>query len=290
MILDENYTLSNGVEIPKLGLGTWLMDDVQTAAAVKAAIECGYRHIDTAQAYGNEAGVGEGLRASGVAREKVFVTTKVRAEYKDHDSAAASIDESLEKLGLDYLDLLIIHAPQPWAEFRNEDDRYFEGNLEAWSAMEEALAAGKVRAIGVSNFLVDDLANIVDNAETKPMVEQVLAHVGNVPRDVIATCKEQGIQVEAYSPVAHGAMLQNEDVKAVAARYGVSVPQLCIRYDLQLGLVALPKSGSAAHIRSNVEVDFQISDEDMATLDAIKPLESYGEDSAFPVFATQLKK
>lgn len=290
MILEETYTLSNGVKIPKLGLGTWLLDDAQAAAAVKAALDAGYRHVDTAQAYENEVGVGEGLSAAGVARDQVFVTTKVRAEHKDYASTAASIDESLQKLGLDYLDLIIIHAPQPWVEFRNDTNRYFAENLETWRAMEDAVVAGKVRAIGVSNFLADDLANIVTNAATRPAVNQVLAHVGNVPRDVVAASQKDGILVEAYSPVAHGALLQNEVVKAVAAKYDVTVPQLCIRYVLQLGFVALPKSGSAEHIRSNAEVDFEISVDDMTALDAVKPLETYGDDSFFPVFATQLNK
>ncbi|WP_040159773.1 aldo/keto reductase, partial [Nigerium massiliense] len=165
-ILNETYTLSNGVEIPKLGLGTWFIDDDKVADAVKAAVEIGYRHVDTAQAYGNERGVGEGVRESGVPREQLFVTTKLAAEIKNHDDAVRAIDESLAKLDVGYLDLMLIHAPQPWNDFRGGN--YDEGNLEAWRALEEAHQAGKIRAIGVSNFLEADLDNILNNGTVAP--------------------------------------------------------------------------------------------------------------------------
>ena len=149
MILQDTDTLPNGVAIPKLALGTWMIDDDKVADAVVAAVKLGYRHIDTAQAYGNERGVGEGIRACGVAREDLFVQTKLAAEIKDYDGAKAGIEASLETLGLDYIDLMIIHSPQPWADWAGED-RFFEGNLAAWKALEEAVADGKVRAIGIS--------------------------------------------------------------------------------------------------------------------------------------------
>ena len=154
-ILDETYTLSNGVEVPKLGLGTWFIDDDRAAQAVRDAVRIGYRNLDTAQAYGNERGVGEGVRTSGVAREELFVSTKLAAEIKAYDEAVAAIDGSLAAMGLDYVDLMLIHAPQPWADFRGGD--YSEGNRQAWRALEEAYEAGKLRAIGVSNFLQEDL-------------------------------------------------------------------------------------------------------------------------------------
>ena len=163
MILNETYTLSNSVKIPKLGLGTWMLTDGEAAQAVRDAVAMGYRHIDTAQAYGNEAGVGDGVRSCGVARDELFVTSKVAAENKSYDSAAQSIDETLRKTGLDCIDMMIIHSPQPWAEFRGEK-RYFEENREVWRALEDAYKAGKVRAIGVSNFLEDDLENILNEA------------------------------------------------------------------------------------------------------------------------------
>jgi diketogulonate reductase-like aldo/keto reductase len=151
MILEEKYTLSNGVEIPKLGLGTWFISDTDAVQAVVDAAKIGYRHIDTAQAYQNERGVGEGIRASGVKRENIFVTTKLAAEVKSYDEAVASIERSLETLRLDYIDMMIIHSPKPWMEF-HKDDPFFEGNREAWRALEGAYKAGKLRAIGVSNL------------------------------------------------------------------------------------------------------------------------------------------
>lgn len=284
MVLEENYTLANGTMIPRLGLGTWMIDDGDVAEVVRDAIKAGYRHIDTAQAYGNERGVGEGVRTSGVARDELFVTTKLHAEIKDHDGAKAAIEESLETMGLDYIDMLIIHSPQPWADFRN-GEHYFEGNLAAWSAMEEALEAGKLRAIGVSNFEKPDLENLIENAKIKPMVNQVLAHVSNTPFDLIEYAQANGILVEAYSPVAHGKVLDNEEIGAIAEKYGVSVPQLCIRYCLQLGLLPLPKSGNIDHIRSNAEVDFDISEDDMDSLKSMEKIKDYGDASDFPVFA-----
>ena len=282
MILQENYTLANGVRIPKLGLGTWLIPDTEVAAAVKSAIGLGYRHIDTAQAYGNERGTGEGVRASGIPREEIFVTTKVAAEHKSYAAAAASIDESLRKLGLDYADLIIIHCPQPWVEFRGAK-RYFKENKEVWKALEDAYDAGKVKAIGVSNFLIDDLQNILEDCRIKPMVNQILLHVGETPYELLSFCKEQNILVEAYSPIAHGAALKSEAIGDVARRYGVTIPQLCIQYTLQLGAVSLPKSSNPEHIRSNVQLDFTISDEDMIALAGIG--QDYGADSWFPVFS-----
>lgn len=268
MILKENYTLSNGVQIPKVGLGTWLIPDNEAAAAVKAAIDLGYRHIDSAQAYGNERGVGEGVRAAGIPREEIFITTKVAAEIKNYKEAAASINESLRKLGMDYADLIIIHCPQPWAEFRGAK-RYFKENKEVWKALEEAYEAGKVKSIGVSNFLVDDLQNILEDCRIKPMVNQILLHIGETPQDVLSFCKDQDILIEAYSPIAHGKALNNADIAEFAKRYGVTIPQFCIQYTLQLGTVSLPKSANPEHIKSNAQLDFTISDEDMAILSGI---------------------
>jgi diketogulonate reductase-like aldo/keto reductase len=285
---NETYKLSNGVKIPKLGLGTWLLDDAQTAQAVRDAVSIGYRHIDTAQAYMNEAGVGEGIRSCGVAREELFITTKVAAEAKTYDVVTQSIDQSLAKMGLDYIDLLIIHSPQPWTEFR-EENRYFEENKKVWKAMEDAYKAGKVKAIGLSNFLQDDVGNILTNCEIKPMVNQVLAHVSNTPLELIKFCQKNDILVEAYSPIAHGAILDNAEVKAIADKYGVSVAQLCLRYDIQLGLVVIPKTANPVHMRNNAELDFPISDVDMETLKNVEHIQNYGEHSFFPVFGGKLK-
>ncbi|WP_370045833.1 MULTISPECIES: aldo/keto reductase [Salipiger] len=283
MILQDTDTLPNGVAIPKLALGTWMIDDDKVADAVVAAVKLGYRHIDTAQAYGNERGVGEGIRACGVAREDLFVQTKLAAEIKDYDGAKAGIEASLETLGLDYIDLMIIHSPQPWADWAGED-RFFEGNLAAWKALEEAVEAGKIRAIGVSNFQKQDLDNLLQNATTKPMINQVLAHVGNTPFELIDYAKSNGMLVEAYSPIAHGKILDNEEVGAIAGKYGVSIPQLCIRYVLQLGLLALPKTANPEHMKTNADVDFEITDADMDVLKSLTA-KDYGDASAFPVYS-----
>ncbi|MER7484179.1 aldo/keto reductase [Streptomyces sp. NPDC126510] len=281
-ILDETYTLSNGVAIPKLGLGTWFIDDDKAADAVRAAVEIGYRNIDTAQAYGNERGVGEGVRTAAVPRDEVFVSTKLAAEIKDYDQAVASIDESLHKLGLEYIDLMLIHSPQPWDDFRGGD--YAEGNRAAWRALEEAHQAGKIRSIGVSNFQQQDLENLLQGATVVPHVNQLLVHAGNTPSDLLDYCESKQILVEAYSPIAHGAVLKNAEVQAMAKEHGVSVPQLCIRYTLQLGAVSLPKTANPEHMRSNAEVDFEISGDDMDALRDMRDVD-YGEHSAFPVYS-----
>ena len=284
MITTDTYTPNNGVEIPKLALGTWMIEDENAADTVKAAVDLGYRHIDTAQAYGNEAGVGEGVSTCGIARGDLFVQTKLEAGVKSYDEAVASIDSSLKTLGLDYIDLMIIHSPQPWDAF-NSEDRFFEGNLAAWKALEEALEAGKIRAIGVSNFEQQDLENLIENGKVKPMVNQILAHVSNTPFDLIEFCQKEDIVVEAYSLIGHGKILDNETIKSIADKYSVSVPQLCIRYVLQLGLIALPKTGNPDHMKSNADVDFEISDADMDALKNIEQIKDYGDASMFPVYA-----
>lgn len=287
-VFEETMTLNNGVAIPRLALGTWLIDDAAVADAVKAAAAIGYRHIDTAQAYGNERGVGEGIRGCGVPREKIFVTTKVAAEHKTYDAAAASIDASLSATGLDYLDMVIIHSPQPWAAVNQSEDRYYEGNREAWRALEDALSAGKVRAIGVSNFNEGDIDNILGVCRVKPAVNQVLAHIANTPKALIDRCQAQGIAVEAYSPVAHGEAMKRPEIAAMADKYGVSVPQLCIRYDWQLGLIVLPKTANPDHMRDNAAIDFAISDVDMQTLLGLETMTDYGDAGFFPVFGGRL--
>ena len=167
---NKNLTLNNGVKIPQLGLGTWFIDDSKAADAVKDAAKLGYRHFDTAQAYGNERGVGEGIRTCGVPREELFVVSKVAAEHKTYEEAKAGIDETLKKMGLDYLDMMIIHSPQPWVEVNQSDNRYKEGNRQAWRALEEAYNEGKLKAIGVSNFQIEDIESLMETAKVKPMV------------------------------------------------------------------------------------------------------------------------
>ncbi len=288
MILEETYMLSNGVEIPKLGLGTWFISDEDVVQAVKDAARIGYRHIDTAQAYQNERGVGEGIRTCGVKREDLFVTTKLAAEVKSYKEAVASIEDSLQRMELDYIDMMIIHSPKPWMEF-HEHEPYFEGNREAWKALEEACNAGKLRAIGLSNFEQADIDNILENSTIEPMVNQILVHISNTPGELIQYSRDKGILVEAYSPVAHGELMKNQDVIKIADRYGVSVPQLSIRYTLQLGLLPLPKTANPAHMKNNAEVDFVISEEDMEFLIHLEQIKNYGSASMFPVYGGKLK-
>lgn len=289
MVVNETYTLANGVEIPKLGLGTWMIDNEAVVQVVKDALDSGYRHIDTAEAYLNEEGVGHGLKESGVNREAIFVTTKLEGDIKNYEEAVKAIEKSLELLNVDYIDLMIIHSPQPWANFR-DGNHYFEGNLEAWRALEEAYEAGKLRAIGVSNFEQADLENLINNGKVKPMVNQVLAHITNVPTDVIKYCQSQDIIVEAYSPIAHGAILDHPIVKEMAEKYKASPAQLSIRYVLQLGTVALPKTTSKDHMKSNADIDFTISEEDINTLNELPLIETYGDDQVMPVFSSQYNK
>lgn len=284
METNKTVKLSNGVEVPVLGLGTWFIEDGAAADVVRLATSLGYRHIDTAQAYGNEHGVGEGVRNCGLRREEVFVTDKVAAEAKSYKDAMDSIDKSLVDMGLDYIDLMIIHSPQPWAGFRG-DARFFDENREIWRALEDAYKAGKLRSIGLSNFLEDDVDNILSSCTVAPMVNQVLAHIGNTPSALMEHCTSKGIVMEAYSPIAHGEVLGNSILKEMAARYNASVAQLCIAYTLQLGMVSLPKASSRDHLADNATIDFTISVEDMETLKAFKKIEGYGEYSVFPVFS-----
>ena len=287
-IISENYTLSNGIKIPKLGLGTWLMDDTEACAAVRSAAAAGYRMIDTAQAYENESGVGEGIRTCSIARDQLFVATKVAAELKNYEAVRASIDTSLTKLGLDYVDQMIIHSPQPWVEVNQSENRYEEGNLEAWRALEEAQAAGKIRVIGVSNFNEHDLKNIIDNSSVKPQVNQVLAHISNTPFELINFCQANNILIEAYSPIAHGAVLNNSIIAEIAGHYGVTPAQLCVRYCLELGMLPLPKTANPAHMANNADVNFEISAKDLDALKAADHIKDYGDASFFPVFGGKL--
>lgn len=282
-MLTKQITLSNGVTIPILGLGTWLIKDDAVEQVVLDALEVGYRHIDTAQVYGNESGVGRGIHKSLLKREEIFITSKVDADIKDYETAKASIEKSLELMGVEYIDLMLIHGPQPWLEFRSKN-RYFEENIQVWKALEEAYKVGKVRAIGVSNFLKDDLENLVKHVEIKPMVNQILTHISNTSFDLIEFCQKQDIVVEAYSPMGHGAILDHPVIQSLADKYQKSVPAICIRYVLQLNTIALPKTKTKAHMLDNADVDFVISDEDMEMLKQLESITDYGKDDKFLVF------
>jgi diketogulonate reductase-like aldo/keto reductase len=288
MVLNETYKLNNGVEIPKLGLGTWLIEGEEATQAVKDAIAVGYKHIDTAEAYGNEVEVGKGIRESGMDRKEIFLTTKLAAEAKDYETAKKEINQSLEKLDCEYIDLMIIHSPQPWVEVNQSDNRYFHGNLEAYKALEEFYKEGKIKAIGVSNFGIDDLKNIIEHAEIKPCVNQILCHISNTPIELLDYCKENDILVEAYSPIGHGEILKHEKIIEMAQKYQVTVSELCIRYTLQLGAVSLPKTANKEHMIDNTKVDFEISNIDMEELKNMEHIKDYGNASFFPVYGGKM--
>ncbi len=271
MILQETYTLANGLAIPKLALGTWQVSQQDVEPAVKSALEIGYRHIDTAAAYANEVGVGAAIKKSGIPPEEIFITTKVPAEFKTYEKAKASIEKSLELLGK--IDLILIHAPKPWIQMHMHfPRRYYKENPEVWKAFEEAYEAKKVGAIGVSNFQIKDLENLKAHSKIKPLVNQICVHIGKVPLDLIEYCKQEGILVEAYSPIATGKILKNTKVTDIAQKYGVGTAQLCIKFCLQLGLLPLPKTIHAEYMKKNSELDFEISEEDMQTLLQIKKI------------------
>lgn len=287
-MLNQKIKLNNGVEIPVLGLGTWMIDNNTVCDVVANAIKLGYRHIDTAEAYDNEEGVGRGIKKSGIKREEIFLQTKLHAEAKTYEQAKSEIELSLKKLDVDYIDLMIIHSPEPWASFR-DGNHYEEGNLAAWRALTEYYKKGKIKAIGVSNFEIVDLENIMNNSDIVPAVNQILTHIANTQFELIDYCKKHNIVVEAYSPIAHGEILKNQKVLEIANKYGVSVAQLCIRYTLQLGLVSLPKTSNVEHMKENADVNFEISNEDMKTLMELDHINDYGEFSYFPVFSGKIK-
>ena len=239
MILQETYTLANGVKIPKIGLGTWQIPDGEdTYNSVMFALKNGYRHIDTAKAYGNEASVGRAIKDFGIAREDIFVTTKLPAECKGYDIAKKCFEESLSDLGLGYIDLYLIHAPWPWDKMGMDCT---EGNIESWKALEEIYESGKARAIGISNFAPEHIQPILDNCKVVPMVDQISFHVGNRQEHIVAKCKENNIQLMAYSPLATGGLVNDEYVAKIAEKYNATIPQICVRYCIQKGAVAIPE-------------------------------------------------
>lgn len=270
-ILQETLKLANGNEIPLLGLGTWQMTPIEAERTVAYALKSGYIHIDTARTYGNEEGVGRGMKASGLAREDYFLTTKVSGFSKTYEEAKQDIEDSLAALDTPYLDLVIIHAPRPWDEMRIQPltNRYFEENRQVWQALEEAYAAGTVKAIGVSNFDIDDLENLFEVAKVKPMLNQIKYHIGSRDEELVQFCQENNLVVEAYSPIGTGKLLNNHEIKKIADKYGKSTAQIAIRYCYQKGLVVLPKSVHEAYIDENAAIDFELSIADLDYLNRL---------------------
>lgn len=259
------YTLNNGVEIPIIGFGTWQTPDGDIAKhAVEVALNAGYRHIDTAAAYGNEKSVGQAIKNSGINRHDLFITTKLWNADHGYQSTKAAIDRSLQNLKVDYLDLYLIHWPNPVAM----RDHWAEANAESWRAMEEAVQDGKIRSIGVSNFRKRHLDELLKTAEIKPAVNQIMLNPSDLQPDVVKVNNELGLLSEAYSPLGTGGLLGNETVKEIASEVGKSPAQVLIRWSLEHGFLPLPKSVHDKYIQANVEVfDFNLNSEQMNRLD-----------------------
>ena len=259
--LTDGYELSNGVKIPCIGFGTWQTPDGDVAReSVKMAIAAGYRHIDTAAAYGNETSVGQGILESGIDRESLFVTSKLPNHSHGYDKTRAAFLKTLEDLKTDYVDLYLIHWPNPVA-FR---DCWEQANAESWKAIEEFYQAGQIRAIGVSNFMERHLEALDKTARVQPMVNQITLSPGLTQDALVRFCRERGMILEAYSPLGTGRVLSNPDMRAIAEKYGRSVAQICVRWSLQMGFLPLPKSTHESRIIENANVfDFELSVDDV---------------------------
>ena len=266
----ETYRLHNGLEIPVLGFGTWQLPDGEEAyQAVAHALKVGYNHIDTAQIYGNEVSVGQAIKDSAIQREELFLTTKVWNDKHAYDLAKDSIQESMAKLQVDYLDLVLIHWPNP--KNLRENQAWKTANAECWRAMEELYQAGKIRAIGVSNFMIHHLETLFETAQIKPMVNQILLAPGTSQEELVDFCRHHEILLEAYSPLGTGTIFENQDLINLGEKYGKSVAQIALRWSLQKGFLPLPKSVTPAYIEANLQVfDFELSDEDIEIIDQVQ--------------------
>ncbi|MGX7328982.1 aldo/keto reductase [Enterococcus bulliens] len=267
MSLTATYTLANGVKIPKVGFGTWQTPDGQVAVdSVKEALKIGYRHIDTAQGYKNEGSVGQGIKESGVERSDIFLTTKVWNSNHSYDLAKQSLENSLKELDTDYIDLVLIHWPNP-VEFR---DHWEEANAETWRAMEEFYEAGKIKALGVSNFRPHHLDALLKHAKVKPVVNQIFLAPGELMEETVAYCHDHDILLEAYSPLGTGKIFEVKEMQELADKYNKTIAQIALRWSLQHDFLPLPKSVTPSRILENSQIfDFELSDEDMAIIDGL---------------------
>ena len=265
--LTDTFELYNGVRVPCVGYGTYLTPDGEIAKnAVKEALSVGYRHIDTAFIYGNETAVGEGIRESGISREDIFVTTKHWVTMRGYEKATEAIDISLKNLGLDYLDLYLIH----WPCVERVSPDWMDINASTWKAFEDAYKSGKIRAIGVSNFQQKHYDALAERCDIKPMVNQIEFHPGYTQPETVSYSQKEGMLVQAFSPLGCGAVLGSEILADIAAKYNKSVAQICLRFVLQSGLNVLTKSVTPARILENTQIfDFELTAEDMAVISAM---------------------
>lgn len=265
--MEKYFKLYNDVLIPSIGFGTWQIEDGQSAyESTLIALNAGYRHIDTAFAYGNEQSIGKAIKDSKIDRKEIFITSKVPAEIKTYQGTLDHFYESLKRLDTTYLDLYLIHAPWPWNEI-GKDCR--KENIEVWKALIYLYENKLVRSIGVSNFSVDDIKNIDDATNFKPMVNQIRYFIGNRQDAITNYCQENNILIEAYSPLATGSLIDNEILTNMAAKYNVSVAKLCIAYCLANNTLPLPKSKTKERIIANLDVDVKISKEDLDYLNSL---------------------
>ncbi|WP_268913348.1 aldo/keto reductase [Lentilactobacillus sp. SPB1-3] len=265
MSLTDTYTLYNGVKIPQVGFGTWQSADGDEAyQAVKWALEAGYRHIDTAAAYGNEESVGKAIKDSGIPRDELFITTKLWNENHGYEETKQAFGESLEKLGLDYVDLYLIHWPNP-AKFR---DNWKEANAGSWKAFEEFYENGTAKAIGVSNFRPKHLDALLETAKIKPMVNQMFINPSDMQPGIVEYNDDHDILTEAYSPLGTGSIFKIPELKDIADKYGKSPAQVVLRWSLQHGFLPLPKSVHQEYIKANTDIfDFELTEDDVKTID-----------------------
>ncbi|APS42753.1 oxidoreductase of aldo/keto reductase family, subgroup 1 [Weissella jogaejeotgali] len=276
--LTDTFTLANGIKIPVIGFGTWQTPDGDVAyQSVLDALKAGYRHIDTAAAYGNEASVGRAIKDSGIPREELFVTSKLWNDSHSYEAAKIALDKSLDLLGLDYLDLYLIHWPNPLINRRDWD----KANAEAWRYMEDAYTEGKIRAIGVSNFQIEHLEALLKTATIRPMVNQLFINPSDLEQDVVDYNKAHDILTEAYSPLGTGSLLAVPQINDIAAKYDKSAAQVLVRWSLQHGFLPLPKSTHAERINQNAAVfDFELTDAEIATLDQLEGVAGTHQDAS----------
>lgn len=267
MSLEKTYTLNNGVDIPVVGFGTWQMENNEhTTEIVKEAIKVGYRHIDTAAIYGNEEAVGKAIAESGISRDELFVTTKLWNDAHSYEKAQEALDASLERLGLEYVDLYLIHWPNP----KSIRDNWKEANAGAWRAMEEAVEAGKIRALGVSNFHPHHIEALLETATIKPVVNQIFLNPSDQQPDVVNFNNKHDILNEAYSPLGTGKVFELEVLKDMAQKYNKTVAQLVLKWSLQKGFLPLPKTSTIERVSENAKLfDFDITDEDMERINKL---------------------